>query len=386
MQSDFYTADHDAYRESARAFVTREIAPHFAEWDEQRMIDPSMWAAAGKQGMTGLPVPAEFGGADEPDYRYRMVLTEELSAIGATSVALSFGLQDDIVLPYILDLTDDDQKKRWLPGMASAEIVGAIAMTEPGAGSDLAGLATRAVADGDDWLVTGQKTFITSGIQANLVVVAAKTDPSAGARGVTLLVIEEGMPGFERGRKLDKVGLQGQDTAELYFENVRVPKENVLGVVGQGFISMMQRLPRERLSIAVSALVASEAALAWTQKYVFERQAFNQRVGDFQNTRFVLAELETKLDVTRAYIERCVLAINDGTLTTVEASKVKWWATELQQEVTTRCLQLFGGYGYMNEYPIAQAFKDARIQTIYGGTTEIMKEIIGRDIASRFPR
>ncbi|MGV9859849.1 acyl-CoA dehydrogenase family protein [Gordonia sp. NPDC003425] len=379
----FYTSDHESYRATVREFVKREITPNLERWEERRLIDRDVYVEAGRLGLIGLAVPEEFGGAGEPDYRYRMVVAEEIARVGAAGFALCLALQDDIVAPYLTDLADDEQKKRWLPGLASGDLIGAIGMTEPGVGSDLANLSTTASRSGDEWILNGQKTFISSGIQADLIVVAASTDPGKGARGVSLFVVEDGMPGFERGRKLDKVGLASQDTAELFFTDLRVPSTNLLGNLGEGFVSMMQRLPRERLSIAVSAVVASQAALAWTEEYVFERKAFGQRVGDFQNTRFVLAELETEVDITRAYVERCVLAINDGTLTTVEASKAKWWATEQQQRVVNRCLQLFGGYGFMNEYAIGRAYRDARIQTIYGGTTEIMKEIIGRDIAAR---
>jgi long-chain-acyl-CoA dehydrogenase len=331
-------------------------------------------------------VPEELGGGGEPDFRYPMIVAEELAAIGATSYCLGLRLQDDIVLPYLLDLCTDEQKQRWLPGMASGELVGAIAMTEPGAGSDLQGIRATAVRDGDGWILNGQKTFITNGINADLVIVFAKTDPDAGSRGFSLFVVERDDPGFSRGRKLDKVGLAGQDTAELVFEDVRVGPENVLGEIGQGLIYLMQRLPKERLSLAAQALASAEAAVRWTQDYVFDRTAFGQRVGDLQATRFELAELETEVEITRAYIQSAALALNEHTLTTAEASKAKLWATEMQVRVTSRCLQLFGGYGFMNEYPIGRAFRDSRVQTIYGGTSQIMKEIIGRDIAGRYAK
>lgn len=268
--------------------------------------------------------------------------------------------------------------------MADGRIIGAIAMTEPGTGSDLQGIRTRAVRDGDQWVLNGAKTFITSGIHADLVIVVAKTDPEAGSRGFSLFVVESGDPGFSRGRKLDKIGLSAQDTAELFFTDVRLGEDRLLGKLGGGMRYLMERLPRERLSIAVAGVAASEAAVRWTLEYVHERTAFGQKIGDFQNTRFVLAELETETDVTRAYVEKAVLALNEGDLTAVEASKAKWWASELQVRATTRCLQLFGGFGYMLEYPIGRAYRDARIQTIYGGTTEIMKEIIGREQAARY--
>lgn len=385
LRGGFYTADHDDYRASVREFVRREVQPHYLTWDEDRLTPRSAWEAAGANGILGLAVPEQYGGGGEPDFRYPMVVAEELAAVGATSYCLGLRLQDDIVLPYLLDLCTDEQKQRWLPGAASGELVLAIAMTEPGAGSDLQGIRAAAVRDGDGWILNGQKTFITNGINADLVVVFAKTDPDAGSRGFSLFVVERDDPGFSRGRKLDKIGLDGQDTAELVFEDVQVGPENVLGEIGQGLIYLMQRLPKERLSLAVQALASAEAAVRWTQDYVFDRTAFGQRVGDLQATRFELAELETEVEITRSYLQNAALALNEHTLTTAEASKAKLWATEMQVRVTTRCLQLFGGYGFMNEYPIGRAFRDSRVQTIYGGTSQVMKEIIGRDIAGRYP-
>ncbi|MBD7958113.1 acyl-CoA dehydrogenase family protein [Microbacterium sp. Sa4CUA7] len=384
MKSTFYTEDHEAYRQSVREFLRREVEPHYAAWEDARIIDRAVWLSAGANGMLGLGVPEEFGGGGEPDYRYRFVFGEEIARAGVTSFGVGIGLQDDIVIPYLLDLATDEQKRRWLPGMADGSLIGAIAMTEPGTGSDLQGIRTTAVRDGDEWVLNGSKTFITSGIHADLVIVVAKTDPQAGSRGFSLFVVEAADAGFTRGRQLDKIGLSGQDTAELFFQDVRVGEDRLLGRVGGGMRYLMERLPRERLSIAAAAVAASEAAIGWTLDYVYDRTAFGQRIGDFQNTRFVLAELETETDITRAYVERAALALNDGELTAVEASKAKWWASELQVRVTTRCLQLFGGAGYMLEYPIARAYRDARIQTIYGGTTEIMKEIIGREQAARY--
>lgn len=386
LRGGFYTTDHEDYRASVREFVRREVEPHHLEWEEQRLVPRSAWEAAGSSGVIGVAIPEEFGGGGEPDFRYPLIVTEELAAVGATSYCLGLRLQDDIVLPYLLDLCTDEQKQRWLPGMASGGLVGAIAMTEPGAGSDLRAIRTTAVRDGDSWVLNGQKTFITNGINSDLVIVFAKTDGEDRSHGFSLLVVERDDPGFSRGRKLDKVGLAGQDTAELVFEDVRVGPQNVLGDVGQGLIYLMQRLPKERLSLAAHALAAAEAAVRWTQDYVFDRAAFGKRVGDFQATRFELAELETEVEVTRAYIQNAVLALNDRTLTTAEASKAKLSATEMQVRVTSRCLQLFGGYGFMNEYPIARAFRDSRAQTIYGGTSQIMKEIIGRDIAARYAK
>jgi long-chain-acyl-CoA dehydrogenase len=317
------------------------------------------------------------------DYRFRMVLNEELSRAQATSINAAFGVHDDIVIPYLLDLATDEQRGRWFPSMAAGTRISAVGMTEPGAGSDLQGIRTTAVRDGDDWVLNGSKTFITNGFHASLILVFARTDPEAGSRGYSLFMVEDGMPGFERGRKLDKLGLHAQDTAELFFSDVRVPAANLIGEAGQGLIYLMQRLPRERISIAAAGLASAEAAYGWGRDYVFEREAFGKPIGDLPTVRFTLAELETELDITRAYVERCILALNEGELTTVEASKAKWWATELEQRVVTRSLQLHGGYGFMEEFPIARAFRDSRVQTIYGGTTEIMKEIIGRDIAKR---
>lgn len=381
MRRTLFTEDHEAYRDSVREFIAREVSPHYDNWEENRLVDRSAWLAAGKMGIVGLAVPEQYGGSGELDYRYRYIVAEEIARSATTSFGAGLGLQDDIVIPYIADLGTDEQKQRWLPGMAAGEIICAIAMTEPGTGSDLQGIKTTAVRDGDDWILNGQKTFITSGIHADIVIVAARTDPSAGSRGFSLLVVERGMEGFTRGRKLHKVGLAGQDTAELSFENVRVPASNLLGTEGGGLIHLMERLPRERLSIAVSAICVARAAYEWTKAYAFDRSAFGKPIGDFQNTRFALAEMLTEIDVTQAYVDNAVLAINDGELSAVEAAQAKWWASELQKRVVDRCVQLHGGYGYMMEYPIGRAYVDSRIQTIYGGTTEIMKEIIGRDIA-----
>jgi long-chain-acyl-CoA dehydrogenase len=376
-----FTADHDDYRQVVRDFVDREVSPNLTRWDQERLIGRPVWLAGGKQGIIGLSVPEQYGGGGEPDYRYQVVVMEELARAGAASLASSFSLQDNIIIPYVKDLGTEEQKQRWLTGMASGQLIGAIAMTEPGAGSDLQGLRTTAVRDGGEWVVNGQKTFITSGINADFVIVVARTEPGAGARGFSLIVVETGTPGFTRGRKLDKIGLHAQDTAELFFADVRVPAANVLGTEGRGFMHLMERLPLERLAIATAGLASAQAVFTETTRYCFERKAFGRPIGDLQNTRFQLAEMSTELDVTRAYHDAAVLALNAGSLSAVDAAKAKWWATELQKRVIDRCLQLHGGYGYMLEYPVARAFIDSRIQTIYGGTTEIMKEIIGRDLA-----
>jgi len=380
MRRNLYDQDHEAFREVVQAYVKREVTPNEQRWEEERNVDRQAWLAAGKQAIIGLRVPEEFGGAGTDDFRYRCVVMEELAKAGATSVSSGFGLQDDIAIPYIVDLGTEEQKARWLPPMASGEAIGAIAMTEPGAGSDLQGIRTSAVRDNDVWVVNGAKTFITNGINSDLVIVVARTDPGAGSRGFSLLVAERGMPGFTRGRKLDKIGLHAQDTAELFFDDVRVPAANLLGREGGGFVHLMERLPLERMSIAMLALASLRAALDWTVDYTRQRKAFGQPIAAFQNTAFELATAVTEVDVLEAYLDKAVLALNAGELTAVDAAKAKLWATEVQRRVLDRCLQLFGGYGYMAEYPIARAYADARVQTIYGGTSEIMKTIIAREV------
>ena len=380
MQRDFYEPDHQAFREIVQAYIKREVTPHLERWEREHIIDRQAWLAAGKQALIGLPIPERFGGAGTDDFRFRCVLMEELARVCAGSLSSGFSLQDDIAIPYLVDLGTEEQKARWLPPMATGECIGAIAMSEPGAGSDLQGIRTTAVRDGDAWVLNGAKTFITNGIHADLVIVVARTDPGAGARGISLLVAERGMPGFTRGRKLDKIGLHAQDTAELFFNDVRVPSANLLGHLGGGFVHLMERLPRERMSIAIMALASVRAALAWTVDYTTTRTAFGQPIAAFQNTAFELATAVTEADVLEAYLDKAVLALNAGTLTAVDAAKAKLWATEVQHRILDRCLQLFGGYGYMAEYPIGRAYADARVQTIYGGTSEIMKTIIAREV------
>ncbi|WP_030609620.1 acyl-CoA dehydrogenase family protein [Streptomyces fulvoviolaceus] len=380
MERGLYTPDHEDFRASVRKFVEREIVPHRQKWEEQRLVDRQVWQVAARQGIIGLGVPEEYGGGGESDIRFRSVVMEELAAVGAASVQLGFSLTEDIAMPYFLELGNEEQKQRWLPGLAAGELISAIAMTEPDAGSDLQGMRTTAVREGDHWLLNGTKTFITNGIQADLVIVAARTEPSAGSRGISLFVVERNTPGFDRGRKLEKIGLHGQDTAELFFRDARVPAANLLGEPGSGLRHLMRCLPRERLAIAMSAQAAAEAAFGWTLEYVRERTAFGRPIATFQNTAFALAEMRTELDVSQAFIDRAMLALNANQLTVEDAAKAKWWATELQQRITDRGLQLHGGYGYMAEYPIAQAFLDGRVQSIYGGTTEIMKEIISRPL------
>jgi alkylation response protein AidB-like acyl-CoA dehydrogenase len=377
MERDLFEEEHLLFRDTVREFMAREIVPHHAQWEKDGIVPREVWKKAGELGMFGFSVPEEHGGAGITDFRYNAVIVEEIIRHGATG--LGFSLHNDVMAPYMVDLTNDEQKQRWLPGFASGELITAIAMSEPGAGSDLQGIRTTAVRDGDHYVVNGQKTFITNGINADLVVVVTKTDPDAGARGMTLVVVERGMEGFGRGRNLDKVGMKAQDTAELFFENVRVPVANRLGPDdGTGFIQLMHNLPQERLSIAVAAVAAAETVLEQTIDYCKTRQAFGRTIGSFQNTRFVLAELATETEIARHYVDKCILALNARKLTAVDAAKAKWWTTELQNKVVDRCLQLHGGYGYMMEYPVARAWLDSRVQTIYGGSTEIMKEIIGR--------
>ncbi|GLW96357.1 acyl-CoA dehydrogenase family protein [Microtetraspora sp. NBRC 16547] len=377
MQRDLFEEEHLLFRETVREFLAREVVPHHPQWEKDGIVPREVWKKAGEIGMFGFSVPEEYGGAGITDFRYNAVVVEEIIRIGASG--LGFSLHNDVMAPYFVDLTNDEQKPRWLPGFASGELITAVAMTEPGAGSDLQGIRTTAVRDGDHYVVNGQKTFITNGINSDLVVVVTKTDPAAGARGTTLLVVERGMEGFTRGRNLDKIGMHAQDTAELFFDNVRVPVANRLGDAdGQGFIQLMNNLPQERLSIAVGAVASAEAVLETTIEYCKNRTAFGRSIGSFQNTRFVLAELATEVEIARHYVDKCITALNRRELTVVDAAKAKWWTTELQNKVIDRCLQLHGGYGYMTEYPVAKAWLDSRVQTIYGGTTEIMKEIIGR--------
>lgn len=377
MERDIFEEEHQLFRETVREFLAREVVPHHAQWEKDGIVSREVWKKAGKIGMFGFGVPEEYGGAGVKDFRYNAVIVEEIMAIGATG--LGYSLHNDVMAPYFVDLTNDEQKARWLPGFVSGELITAVAMTEPGAGSDLQGIRTTAVREGDGYLLNGQKTFITNGINSDLVVAVAKTDPEAGARGISLFVVERGMEGFGRGRNLDKIGMHAQDTAELFFENVRVPRANLLGEEeGRGFFQLMANLPQERLSIAVMAVAAAETVLRETIEYCRTRRAFGRAIGGFQNTRFVLAELDTEVEIARHYVDRCVLALNADRLNAVDAAKAKWWTTELQHKVIDRCLQLHGGYGYMMEYPVAKAWVDSRVQTIYGGTTEIMKEIIGR--------
>jgi alkylation response protein AidB-like acyl-CoA dehydrogenase len=380
MRRTAFEAEHDMFRDSFRTFVAKEIAPNVERWEADGIVPRELFTAAGASGFLGMAIPEAFGGGGVDDFRYNLVIGEEVQRAGAGGAGLGLTLHNDVCLPYFLSLCTDEQRQRWLPGIASGELITAIAMTEPGIGSDLASMATSAIRDGDTYVVNGSKTFITNGINADLVITAVKTDPTQKHKGMSLLVLERGMRGFERGRNLAKVGLHSQDTAELFFTDVRVPATNLLGTEGDGFLHLVHNLPQERLSLAASAVAGAQAALGWTLDYVKDRTAFGQPVGSFQNSRFKLAEMRTEIDIAQVYVDRCVDALNDGELTATEAAEAKWWCTELHKRVVDTCVQLHGGYGYMLEYPIARAYADVRITTIYGGTTEIMKEIVGKSL------
>ncbi|WP_440713309.1 acyl-CoA dehydrogenase family protein [Gordonia sp. FQ] len=378
MERNIFEREHGDYRAAVRRFLTQRVVPGYAAWEKAGAVPRSLFTECAELGAFAA-VPEEYGGAGIRDFRFNAILAEEAAAAAVAPALLGPILQADVCMPYLLDLTTDEQKRRWLPGIASGETVVAIAMTEPGTGSDLSGIATTAVREDGHYRVNGAKTFITNGINADLVITAVRTsaDPH---RGLSLVMIERGMPGFERGRNLDKIGMHAQDTAELSFTDVLVPVENRLGDEGAGFFGLTGNLPQERLSLAVAAVAGARAALDWTIDYVRERRAFGQAIGDFQATRFRLAELVTEVDVTQAFVDRAITELVGGALSVADAAKAKLWATELQSRVVDACVQLHGGYGYMTEYPIARAYADSRIARIYGGTSEIMKEIIGRSL------
>ncbi|WP_269304571.1 acyl-CoA dehydrogenase family protein [Aeromicrobium sp. HA] len=378
MERTLFEPEHESFRDTVRTFLEKEVVPHHEEWEREGIVPREVWTKAGELGLLGFMMPEEFGGGGVSDFRYNVVLQEELTRVGASGVG--FALHTDLVSGYLLSYTNEEQRQRWFPKFVSGEMITAIAMTEPGTGSDLQGIRTTAVREGDHYVVNGAKTFITNGINADFVIVACKTDPDAGAMGVSLIVLERGMEGFERGRNLDKLGLKAQDTAELFFDNVRVPVENLLGEEGRGFVYLMEKLPQERLTISVVAAAACRQVIDMTLEYVKSRKAFGKPIGSFQNTRFVLAELETEQRIAQVFVDRSVEALNEGKLSIDDAAAGKWWTTELQKRTVDSCLQLHGGYGYMSEYPISKAYRDTRIQTIYGGTTEIMKEIVGRSL------
>ncbi|GIJ77136.1 Acyl-CoA dehydrogenase [Micromonospora phaseoli] len=377
MEQHLYDRDHDEFRELCRTFLAREAVPHHERWEADGIVDREVWRSAGAAGLLGMDVDEAYGGGGQRDFRYNAVLVEEIVTAGCSG--LGFGLHNDVVAPYLTELTTDEQRKRWLPGFCSGDLVTAIAMSEPGAGSDLAGVRTTAVRDGDSFVLNGQKTFITNGELADLVIVVART-ADEGAHGVSLIVVETGTAGFTRGRRLAKIGLKANDTAELFFDDCRVPAENLIGTENQGFYHLMANLPRERLSIAIAAVAAAERLLALTLDYARTREAFGRPIGRFQHNRFLLAELDTEVTIARTFLNHCIAEFNAGRLSVTDAAKAKWWTTELQNRVADRCVQLHGGYGFMLEYPVARAWLDGRVQTIYGGTTEIMKEIIGRGL------
>jgi len=373
-----FDESHDDFRDTVRRFVQREVSPHLDAWTEAGRVDRSLFAKAGETGLLGISAPARTGGGDVDDFRYNAIMIEELASAGATAVSMSLCGINDLIAPYLIAFGSEQQQDRWLTPLVAGEQIGAIAMTEPGTGSDLASISTTARADGDDFILTGSKTFISNGLLADFVIVVARTDPDAGRAGFSLLVVEEGMPGFTRSGPLKKIGLGAQDTAELSFAEVRVPAENVLGKPGDGWMQLRHNLPIERLHIAVTSMARMRATFEQALEYATQRTAFGQRIADFQANRFYLAELATQIEVAQVFVDRCILDAAHGQLDEVTAAMAKWWVTELHQEVISRALQLHGGYGYTREYPVARDYLDSRVATIYGGTTEIMKEIIGR--------
>ncbi len=381
IERTLFTPDHEAFRDSFTKFIDKEIAPFHAQWEDQGYVDRAVWNKAGENGFLCMTMPEEYGGSGA-DKLYSVIQMEALGKAGFSGIGYS--LHSEIVAPYIEHYGTAEQKKRFLPRLASGEMIGAIAMSEPAAGSDLQGIKTTAALQADgSYLLNGSKTFITNGWHADLVIVVAKTNPAAGAKGTSLLLIERGMPGFSVGKRLKKLGLKAQDTSELFFDNVRVPADNLLGgaaLENKGFICLMEQLPWERLQIAISAVAASEAAIGWTVDYVKERKVFGQPIASFQNTRYTLAELQTEVQVARVFVDKCTEMLLQDKLDTATASMAKYWCSDLQCKVMDECVQLFGGYGYMWEYPITRAYADARVQRIYGGTNEIMKEVITRSM------
>ena len=379
MKREIYGEDHEAFRSSVREFLERSVIPDVEKYAEAKAIPREFWLEAGKQGFLGLEIPEEYGGVGAGDYRFNAVMGEELSKVNA-ALGSCWGIHADITAPYIVAMGTEEQKQRWLPGVASGEILLAIGMTEPSGGSDLAALKTTAVKDGDDWVINGSKTFITNGYSADVVLTAVRTDPEKGARGISLFAIPATAEGFSRGRKLDKVGQDESDTAELFFEDVRLSEDHVVGELGGGFIAMMQKLPQERLGCSISNVAHAKQILAETVQYTKDRKAFGQSIGQFQHNKFLMAELVTSIEVAEAYIDKCVEAHDKGELTPVDAAKAKWWSSQVQNDVLDHCVQLHGGYGFMNEYRVARAWRDARVSKIWAGSNEIMKELIGREL------
>ena len=378
MRRTIFTEEHEQFRDTARSYYLRECAPYAERWERDGQVSRAAWAAAGKAGLIGWQFPEEYGGQGIWDFRYNAIMAEEMAA--TSSVGIGLGLQNDVIPPYLTHLTTPEQKARWLPGVTSGETICALALSEPAAGSDLKAIRTTARRDGDEWVIDGSKTFITNGILADLVIVACKTDPDAGHKGISLIVVERDAEGFERGRKLDKVGMKAQDTAELFFREVRVPAENLIGQENRGFYHMMGNLPTERLAIAVSSLAAAERAYGLALDYAKTRTAFGQPIGEFQANRFALADIKARLGAARVYVDGCIMALFQGGLTPEEAAAAKYWTSETCWQVIDRCMQLFGGYGYVNEYEIARIWRDSRVQRVFGGTSEIMLEIIGRSL------
>ncbi len=378
VRRDIFEPEHDAFRATARSYFETICVPHVDEWEERGYVDREAWLEAGKLGLIGWEMPEEYGGAGIKDFRFNAIVNEEFWLTGAVGIGL--GVQNDILAGYFAELTTDEQKERWLPRYVSGELITAIAMSEPGAGSDLANLKTSARRDGDDYVVNGAKTFISNGLLADLVVVACRTNPDTDKphKGISLLAIESGTDGFSRGRKLDKIGQRSADTAELIFEDVRVPAENLIGEENRGFYHLMRNLPAERLAIAIHAAASAHRAVDLSTHYAHDRKAFGQPIGTFQVNRHAIAQMHTELDVMQAYVDKCIVAVNSGQLTADEAAGAKWWSTEAQWRIVDRCLQLHGGYGYINEYEIARLWRDARVQRIYGGTNEIMLDIVGK--------
>ncbi len=379
LKRDHYEEDHEDFRASVQQWLERSVKPHTDKHIADKALPREFWLEAGENGFLGLAIPEEYGGAGADDFRFNAVLAEELAKIGA-AYPTCVGIHSDITAPYLVRLGTEEQKQRWLPGVASGEILLAIGMTEPSGGSDLAALKTTAVRDGDEWVINGSKTFITNGYSCDLVITAVRTDPEKGAKGITLFAIEATKEGFSRGRKLDKVGMEESDTAELFFENVRVTDAEIIGELNRGFIHMMEELPQERVSCAVANVAQAKQILLETVQYAKDRKAFGQSIGAFQHNKFLLAELVTQIEVAEAYVDKCVAAHARGELSPVEASKAKWWSSQAQSEVLDHCVQIHGGYGFMNEYRVARAWRDARVTKIWAGSNEIMKELIGRDL------
>jgi len=376
MRANLLTDEHVMFRDAFRRFVAKEITPHHPQWEQDGIVPRELWQKAGAAGFLCMDVLETYGGLGVKDFRYNAIISEELVRAAASGPA--FAVHTDMVVPYISQFGTEEQKRRWLPGLVNGQTIAAIAMSEPNTGSDVAAVQTTAVGHTNHYLLNGQKTFISNGILNDLVIVAAKTNPEAGAKGVSLIVVERGTAGYERGRNLDKIGMHAQDTAELFFRDVPVPLDNLIGQENMGFIYLMQRLPQERLTIAVGAIAAAEVALEWTVAYCQQRTAFGRPIGKFQNSRFKLAEMKTEIEIGRTFVDHCIDLHNRGDLSVEQAAMAKWWTTDLQVRVIDQCLQLHGGYGYMMEYPIAKAYIDSRAQKIYGGSNEIMKEIIGR--------